>query len=145
METVIAAAVVAVGLAVGLIAAASLLSKRVPGFAAHRGSAPPPVERVASTPAEADDQLERRAAMGRLEERLETRETELERRGAELERFAERLRAKEQELGTAREESVRRLEQLSGISASQAKHLLLNKLEDTTRNDTVPRVGHPQN
>src|SRR4051794_1540453 len=131
METVIAAAVVAVGLAVGLIAAASLLSKRIPGFAAHQGSAAPPVERVAPAAApQADEQLERRAAMGRLEERLETREAELERRGAELERFAERLRSREQELGAARDESVRQLEQLSGLSASQAKQLLLKELED---------------
>jgi ribonuclease Y len=144
MEIVIAAIVVAVGLAAGLIAAAGLLAKRAPGFAAQRGSASPLVAASALAPAsssrDADDQLERRAAMGRLEERLEAREAELERRGAELERHAERLQAREVELDGVREESVRKLERASGLSASQAKQLLLKELEDQIRHDAARRL-----
>src|SRR3954470_298048 len=143
MEILIAAVVVALGLAAGLVAAASLLAKRVPGYAAHRGSEPPPAAVAAPVPAsgdEADDQLERRARMGKLEQRLETRETELDRRVAELERYAERLQAREAELASVREESVRKLERASGLSASQAKHLLLKELEDQIRHDAARRL-----
>jgi ribonuclease Y len=142
METVIAAALVAVGLAVGLIAAASLLSKRVPGLAANHGAGapPPPATLVGPSAQDADDALERRAAMGRLEERLETRELDLERRGAELEHYAERLRAHEAELASVREDAVRKLERASGLSASQAKQLLLKELEDQIRHDAARRV-----
>src|SRR4051794_33036331 len=141
MEIVIAAIVVAVGLAAGLVAAANLLVKRVPGIAGHDAPARRPAPKavpVAAPPA--DETLERHAAMGRLEERLDTREAELDRRGAELERFAERLAAREAELGTVRDEAVRKLEQASGMSASQAKQLLLKELEDQIRHDAARRV-----
>lgn len=142
MEIVIAAVVVAAGLAVGLIAAAHLLSKRVPGFAAHRAPvAPTTGSSHADAPAhDPKEQVALRAAMGRKEERLDTREADLERRGAELERYAERLQARESELGTVREEAVRKLEQASGLSASQAKQLLLKELEDQIRHDAARRV-----
>jgi ribonucrease Y len=142
MEIVIAAVVVALGLAAGLIAAANLLAKRVPGFAAHRTPAAPmsAPATVAPSGKDADEQLERRAAMGKLEQRLETREADLDRRVAELERYSERLKAREAELGEVREESVRKLEQASGLSASQAKQLLLKELEDQIRHDAARRV-----
>src|SRR4051812_30265270 len=142
MEIVIAAVVVALGLAAGLIAAANLLAKRVPGFAAHRAPAAPmsAPATVAPSGKDADEQLERRAAMGKLEQRLETREADLDRRVAELERYSERLKAREAELGEVREESVRKLEQASGLSASQAKQLLLKELEDQIRHDAARRV-----
>jgi ribonucrease Y len=144
MEIVIAAVVVALGLAAGLIAAASLLAKRAPGYAARRASgAPVGVGSAlvpASAPPDTDDQLERHAAIGRLEQRLDSREAELERRGAELERYAERLKAREAELAGVREQSVRKLEQTSGLSASQAKQLLLKELEDQIRHDAARRV-----
>ena len=143
MEIVIAAVVVAVGLAVGLVAAAHLLSKRVPGFAGHRA----PVATTTGAPSEVaapsqdpKEQIAIRAAMGRKEERLDTREADLERRGAELERYAERLQARDAELNVVREESVRKLEQASGLSASQAKQLLLKELEDQIRHDAARRV-----
>jgi ribonuclease Y len=142
MEIVIAAVVVAVGLAVGLVAAAHLLSKRVPGFASHRApvATTPGAAPVAAPPQDPKDQVALRAAMGRKEERLDTREADLERRGAELERYAERLQAREAELAAVREEAVRKLEQASGLSASQAKQLLLRELEDQIRHDAARRV-----
>jgi ribonuclease Y len=139
MEIVIAAVVVALGLAAGLIAAANLLSKRVPGLAASGRSVARPAAQGAPV-ADADDAVERRAAMGRHEERLDGREADLERRGAELERYAERLRTREAELADVREEAVRKLEQASGLSASQAKQLLLKELEDQIRHDAARRV-----
>src|SRR4051794_15159865 len=145
MEIVIAAVVVAVGLAVGLIAAASLLSKRVPGFAASRAPVAPTAgsrPAAAAIPAaqDPDEQRAHRAAMGRKEERLDTREAALERRGLELERYAERPQAREAELGEVGEQSVRKLEQASGLSAPQAKQLLLKELEDQIRHDAARRV-----
>src|SRR3954471_9813489 len=142
MEIVIAAVVVAAGLAVGLIAAAHLLAKRVPGFAAHRAPVAPTTtaSHDAAPSHDPKEQVALRAAMGRLEERLDTREADLERRGAELERYAERLQAREAELATVREQSVRKLEQASGLSASQAKQLLLKELEDQIRHDAARRV-----
>jgi ribonuclease Y len=139
MEIVIAAVVVALGLAAGLIAAASLLSKRAPGLAAGSRSVALP-EAPGAPVADGDDAVERRAAMGRHEERLDGREADLERRGAELERYADRLRAREAELTTERDETVRKLEQASGLSASQAKQLLLKELEDQIRHDAARRV-----
>jgi ribonuclease Y len=142
MEIVIAAVVVAAGLLVGLIAAAHLLSKRVPGFAAHRAPVAPTTEAPpGATPGQdPKEQVALRAAMGRKEERLDTREADLERRGAELERYAERLQAREAELSVVREEAVRKLEKASGLSASQAKQLLLKELEDQIRHDAARRV-----
>src|SRR4051794_24892854 len=97
MEIVIAAVVVALGLAAGLVAAASLLAKRVPGYAAHRGSAPPPAAVAAPIPPsgeEADDQLERRARVGKLQQRLGTPEAQVDPPGAQLQRHAERRPAR---------------------------------------------------
>src|SRR3954470_21363162 len=127
MEIVIAAVVVAAGLAVGLIAAAHLLAKRVPGFAAHRAPVAPTTGAPsgASPAQDPKEQIALRAAMGRKEERLDTREADLERRGAELGRYVERLQARETELSGVRDEAVRKLEKASGLSASQAKQLLL--------------------
>jgi ribonuclease Y len=141
METVIAAAVVALILAAGLVVAAGVLARRVPGLALHRtqAQAAPPVTASLPSP-EPDDTLERHEAMGRLEERLDTREAELERRGAELEQYAERLRAREAEIGEVRDEQIRKLEAASGLSAAQAKHLLLKELEDQIRHDSARRV-----
>jgi ribonucrease Y len=144
MEIVIAAVVVAVGLAVGLIAAANLLAKRAPGFAAAQApvASTPSGKAVPVAPAQDthDAQADKHAAMGRKEQRLDTREADLARRGAELERYAERLQAREGELTAARDESVRQLEKVSGLSAAQAKHILLKEIEDQARHDAARRL-----
>jgi ribonuclease Y len=134
MEIVIAGVVVAVGLAAGLIVAATLLSKR--SHAGRRPGATAPVTDPAAPPG-TGAALDERQAMGRLEERLDSREGDLNRRAAELEHYAERLRAKEDEVGVVREQHVRLLEQASGLSASQAKQLLLKDLEDQIRHDSA--------
>ena len=98
METVIAAAV----LAAGLVIAALLLVKRAPGLAAA-GSAPssarpanaPAKEAAAKT--ETDDALARRQEIGRLEERLVSRESAIDTRIAELDAREVRLEERLQE------------------------------------------------
>ena len=149
MDIVIAAVVVAVGLAVGLVVAANLLARRTPGPAARGSSArpsPAAPDRMAAqrvTEDEATPITDGRApadAVDRRERRLEAREVELERRSAVLEQHAARLQLREEEVASVREEAVRKLEAASGLSASQAKHLLLKELEDRIRHDAARRV-----
>src|SRR6185503_14329145 len=76
MEIVIAAVVVALGLAAGLVLAASLLARRAPALAGPRRSGAAPsvaVEPIARGSVEADLK-ERRGEMVRLEERLLAKE-----------------------------------------------------------------------
>jgi ribonuclease Y len=140
METVIAAAV----LAAGLVIAALLLVKRAPGLAAA-GSASASA-RPASAPAkeanntEADDALARRQEIGRLEERLISRETAIEARNIELDEREARLEQRLKEAAAAHERHVKALERASGYSAGQAKQLLLKELEDQIRHDSARLV-----
>jgi ribonuclease Y len=144
MSIVIAAVVVAVGLAAGLVAAAQLLAKRAPGVAVGGGpgadGAVTAPRRVSQGETGGDEAMERQAAIGRLEQRLETRESDLARQTAALEQEQARLAARELELDAVREQTVRKLELASGLSASQAKHLLLKELEDQIRHDAARRV-----
>jgi ribonuclease Y len=139
MEIVIAAAV----LAVGLVIAALLLVKRAPGLAPTNrapAAAPPPPGKAVQTKAEDGDALAERQEMGRLEERLVGKEAALIARIAELDarerQLAEGVTAAEE----AHERHVRALERVSGLSASQAKHLLLKELEDQIRHDSARLV-----
>ena len=140
METVIAAAV----LAAGLVIAALLLVKRAPGLVAA-GSAPS-TARPASAKAkeatknETDDALARRQEIGRLEERLVSREVAIDARSAELDEREARLDLRLEEAAAAHERHVRALERVSGLSASQAKQLLLKDLEDQIRHDSARLV-----
>ncbi|MDA0165087.1 ribonuclease Y [Solirubrobacter ginsenosidimutans] len=142
METVIAAAV----LAAGLVIAALLLVKRAPGLVAA-GTAPSsarpasaPAKETSAAKAETDDAMARRQEIGRLEERLVSRESAIDIRIAELDAREVRLEERLQETVEAHERHVRELERLSGLSASQAKHLLLKELEDQIRHDSARLV-----
>lgn len=142
MEIVIAATV----LAVGLVAAALLLVKRAPGLVAAGGAAPSgsratvgPAETAAGA-AEADEALARRQEIGRLEERLVSREEALEARAAELATREEVLTQRLQRAEEAHDRHIRALERSSGYSASQAKQLLLKELEDQIRHDSARLV-----
>ena len=120
MEIVIAAVVVALGLAAGLVVAALLLAKRLPGFA---GTAQARTQKPPKTAARDDvDALARSAEIGRQEERLVGREEALETRLREIEAQQEALARRERELTELREHHVRELERVSGMAASQAKH-----------------------
>ena len=139
MEIVIAAVVVALGLAAGLVVAAMLLAKRVPGLAgsarepargAGRGAAArrrrgARAQRGDRPPGGAADRAGRRRSSARL---------------AAVERQAEALAAREREIAFEREHLVRELERASGMSASQAKQHLLKELEEQIRHDSARLV-----
>jgi len=135
MEIVIAAVVVALGLAAGLVGGALLLAKRVPSFAgAGQAKAQKPAK---AAPRDDSDALARSAEMGRQEERLVGREEALDTRLQELEAQRRALGEREQEVTELRGRHVRELERASGMSASQAKHHLLKELEDQIRHDSA--------
>ena len=139
MEIVIAAAV----LAAGLVIAALLLVKRAPGLAvATRAPASPSAGTQEATmpAAETGHALAQRQEIGRLEERLSGKEAALEVRVSELDAREQSLEARLPEAEEVYERHVRELERLSGISASQAKHLLLKELEDQIRHDSARLV-----
>jgi ribonuclease Y len=86
----------------------------------------------------------RRAEIARTEERLLAKEEALDVRLAELERkersMEDRTRNLEHQaerLKQAKHDQVRELERLSGLSASQARQLLLRELEDELRHDSA--------
>jgi len=124
MEIIVAAALIAVG-----IVAAALVYGRV-----HRQDAPHVRRDPRGEPTPADGHgrvdaaqaLERSAALARREDALARREQELER---------DRL-----SLAEARQEVERALEQASGLSASRAKELLLQRIEDQARHDAARRI-----
>jgi len=148
MEILIAAVV----LAVGLVAAASLLTRRAPGFAAGAAPKPSPTaplvapgaieQQPQGTIATTEDgkSAERRADLLRLEERLRAREEAVESRLAELGERERLLAAKGGELDRSLAEQVRKLERVAGMSASQARQQLLKDVEDQTRHDRAKVV-----
>ncbi len=138
MEIVIAAVVVALGLAAGLVVAAGILAKRAPGLATApgRSKAPP-----ATAPAKPDEEaVARKAEAGRLEERLHAREQSLDSRASELTNREHKLAEREGEIDAIRERAVRQLERSSGLSASQAKAMLMKELEDQVRHESAKRL-----
>jgi ribonucrease Y len=131
METVIAAVVVALGLLAGLVIAARVLASRAPGTGtANSGpkADPPHTELSAMPPSPVDDG------------RLVAREDALEKRQDEIAERERRMAAREAEIDEVRDKAVRALERASGLSASQAKAILLQELEDQVRHDSARRV-----
>jgi ribonucrease Y len=132
MEIVIAGVVVALG----LVVAAALLTKRPAAATATPGRAKAPAP-VAAT---GSDTAERRAEASRLEKRLHGREEALDARAAELAERERKLTEKETQLTEVRDKAVRQLERTSGLSASQAKALLMKELEDQVRHESARRL-----
>jgi ribonuclease Y len=140
MEIVIAAAL----LAVGLVAAAALTQRGRRGSAATagagaRGAVAPPADKPArpvpaaapvaasAPPAAAEEALERRRAdLARLDAELAERERTLEQAQAALAERSDRLNAD--------------LERVAGLSAKQAKQILLKEIEDQARHDAAKLV-----
>src|SRR3954470_19681412 len=167
---ILLAAVVAAAVA-GIVVVAG--QRRGPAAAAPAGHVAPPAEPsreaidggvvqatatapVPAAPAPApvvpldDSELRaRRAEIGRIEERLLSKEESLDVRLAELERkersLEDRTRNLEHQaerLKEAKQNQVRELERLSGLSASQARQLLLRELEDDLRHDSARLARH---
>ena len=135
MEIVIAAAV----LAVGLMVAAALV---------RRGAAREQAHANARLTAEMEAALrERRAELVRLEERilgkeeaLDQQRAELARRERTLDERAEALERDRAELAEERQGLQRELERIAGVTASQAKQMLLRELEDEVRHESAKLV-----
>jgi ribonuclease Y len=138
MAIVIAAALLAVGLVV-----AALLYARGPsggsGGAAAQASAAP----LARDEVEAE-LLERRGEIVRIEERVISKEEAIDAKLADLSRRDQRLDDRERELDHQRElleerkrEHLRELERVAGLSASQARQVLLKEVEDQARHDAA--------
>jgi ribonuclease Y len=122
--------------------------------AAAPAVAPRPSPAAADTPATAaardaaDVELrERRAEIARTEERLLRKEQSLDLRLAEAERqersLEDRARNLEHEAAkqkAARQEQLRELQRIAGLSASQARQLLMRELEDEVRRDAARMV-----
>ena len=91
-----------------------------------------------------EELLARRTEIARLEERLRAKEGSLDLQAHEL---AERERSLEdrrrnldhtrEELKTEKARQLRELERVSGLSAGQAKQILLHELEDELRHDSA--------
>lgn len=135
MEIVIAAAV----LAVGLMVAAALYAKRGSSHVAEANA------RVA---ADMDAALrERRAEIVRIEERILGKEEALDQQRADLARrertLEDRTTALEVEteaVAARRREYEQQLERLAGVTAAQAKQMLLKDLEDDVRHESAKLV-----
>jgi ribonuclease Y len=134
MEIVIAAAL----LALGLVLAAALYGRGRPGVDGRAGA----------SLGEADAAVgERRAEIVRIEERLlgkeealDAQRAEVSRRDRALEDRAHALEVQAQAIVERREELELQLERLAGVTASQAKQMLLKELEDQVRHDSAKLV-----
>jgi len=108
-------------------------------------SASPPAVREAI-----DDELrERRAEIARIEERVLSKEEKLAVRLADLERRETSLEDRQrnldhegEKLKTAKQGQVRELERISGLTAAQARQVLLRELEDEIRTTVLHELGH---
>jgi ribonucrease Y len=132
MEIVIAGVVVALG----LVVAAALLAKRPAAATATPGRA----KATAPVTATGSDTAERRAEASRFEKRLHGREEALDARAAELAERERKQTEKEAQLTEVRDKAVRQLERSSGLSASQAKAMLMKELEDQVRHESARRL-----
>jgi ribonuclease Y len=138
METVIAAVVVALGLAAGLVIAARVLASRAPQLGVANGQ--PQTRPPAPHTEPSDGAAPPTGDAARVEKRLLAREEDLEKRQLEVAERERRMAARESEIEDVRGKTVRALERASGMSASQAKAVLMQELEDQVRHDSARRL-----
>jgi ribonuclease Y len=120
MELIVPAAIVAVA----ILAAAILLRLGT----RQRRAAP-----LADAPPD-------REGLVRLEERLHARGEDLERRVRELDDQTRALEAEREQLARRRREHEQALEQISGLSAGQAKERLMNEITDQVRHESAREI-----
>jgi ribonuclease Y len=133
METIAAAALIAVG----LVAAATVFA-RLGGRAGHGVNGRAPDTTGAATPASNGavhdpDLPDRIAALSMRESAVAQREQTLSNRETELDGTRHVLDGQRQEL-------TRELERVAGISVTRAKELLLKDVEDQARHDAARRI-----
>jgi ribonucrease Y len=139
MAIVIAAALLAIGLV-----AAALLYVRAPGGGRVGPGAPAPAPPPLARDEVEAELLERRGEIVRIEERVISKEEAIDAKLAEYSRRDQRLDDRERELEHQRDlleqrkrEHLRELERVAGLSASQAKQVLLKEVEDQARHDAA--------
>jgi ribonuclease Y len=111
-------------IAVGLIAAAVAYARMTGRASGAQAQVANPTS--SDSPASDAELLDRSTALSRREESLARRESDI---GREREQLAE-----------GRNDLERSLERVSGISAAQAKQLLLKEIEDQARHDAARRI-----
>jgi ribonucrease Y len=88
-----------------------------------------------------EDELQaRRAELGRIEERLRARESALEAREQSLDDRQRNVDHEASKLKQGRTQQVRELERVAGLSAGQAKQLLMRELEDELRHESARQI-----
>jgi ribonuclease Y len=134
MAIVIAAAL----LAAGLVVAALLFSR------GQRGPAGPAPAEPLRPDAVEHELLERRAEVARIEERVISKEEAIDAKLSELGKRERTLADRERELERQREileqrkrDHVRELERIAGLSAAQARQILLKEVEDMARHESA--------
>jgi ribonucrease Y len=142
------AALVAAAVAVAVV----LLVQRPRAAQATAGSALAPERRdigegarsVGSLDGVEEELRARRAEIARLEERLRAREHSLDLRAQEadermrsLDDRVRNLAEEQRKLDEARKAHMRELERISGLSAGQAKQILMRELEDELRHESA--------
>jgi ribonuclease Y len=120
METIAAAALIAIGIVIAAVGYA-LVNGRLHG--PRTAAASPSTRR---TTAQAPDLSEHAATLARREEALVARESELER--------------ERETLAGGHRDLERQLERVSGLSAARAKEILLKEIEDQARHDAARRI-----
>ena len=145
--------IAAIVLAAGLVGAAALLTRRAPAAAgmpartserstvtaATAAPAATPTASPAPAPQPAPGKAPS-AEMVRLEQRLLQREESLDGKREELARRERELQQRAAEIDEVRERHVRELERVAGLSAGQAKAILLKELGDQIRHDSARLV-----
>ena len=116
----------------------------VPEVATRRDPTPSP---PAAADGLAEELRERRTQLARSEEQLLARERALDARDTEfarseqtLEDRARNLDGRTEELKSARRDQLRELERVAGLSAAQARQILLAELEDELRHDSARMI-----
>ncbi len=84
--------------------------------------------------------LDRETQLDRARDSLEGRETELKQRAGDVGKREARIGDREKEIEKLVEEERRRLEQLAGLSAEQAKAELIRRMEDAAMADAGNRL-----
>jgi ribonucrease Y len=144
MEIVLAA-VVAAGVAAAIAVVATRRPRPVaPADGRPAAQAEPRRVETPTFPAGDAELRERRAELARMEERLLSKQEALELRLADLARKAQSLddRARNldrdaEKLKESKQEHLRELERVAGLSAGQARQILLKELEDALRHDSA--------
>jgi ribonucrease Y len=149
MEIVLAAVVAAVvSAAVVALSLRSRTERLAPvGPRVDGREAPPVVQETADGEPVESELRARRAEIARIEERLLSKQEALDLRLAELTRKeqslddrARNLERDAEKLKASKQEHLRELERVAGLSAGQARQILLKELEDALRHDSARLV-----